>query len=132
MLKTIELNQSATISELPLTVEGQKILTHLVFTLDRVELTDTGAIFIAEAVLPEFHAGWYNSLETLARFVDARYVIDGISRYPRIPRISGPDVTWGSNRNCLDPVPRDARQLSFILTRFGDWHGYLEFPIPLY
>jgi len=31
----------------------------------------------------------------------------------------------------LDPVPSDARELTFTITKFGDWQGPWEFHIPL-
>lgn len=134
--KTIELNQSQTINGFPLEVNGNIRWVHLVLTLNSVVLTEMGASFYATTVSPDNPVAGYAGPEWLTGSVDARYVIDDVAKYPRAPNMRWSDteieLIWGGPRNYLDPVPRDARQLSFIITSFGNWKGYLEFPIPLY
>ncbi|GAI51911.1 unnamed protein product, partial [marine sediment metagenome] len=31
----------------------------------------------------------------------------------------------------LDPVPKGTKQITFVITKLGDWEGSLEFKIPL-
>ena len=31
----------------------------------------------------------------------------------------------------LDPVPKDAKELTFVITKLGEWEGPWEFSIPL-
>jgi hypothetical protein len=40
-------------------------------------------------------------------------------------------LRWGYDLARLDPVPSDARKLTFTITRLGDWEGPWEFHVPL-
>ena len=127
MQKTIEMNQ-------PQTVNG------LTITLKRVELTATGARFYAFAIPPG-----YSPPERPGPVipplphppppemvpVHAEYTIDGVMRDAGYSGIGSEDdgirLIWDD----LSPVPSDAKQLTFTITRFGDWEGPWEFRIPL-
>jgi len=127
MEKTIEVNQSQTVNDITI-------------TLERVELSVTGARFYAFTIPPG-----YSPPEPLGPAlpppppdmvpVHAEYTVDSVTKDAGWSGIGvqaeGLRLTWGSEVAPLDPVPSDAKELIFTITRFGDMEGPWEFFIPL-
>lgn len=138
MQKTIELDQVRMVTGLPLTVDSETKLVDLVINLKRVELNEKGASFYVVASSPNNPVSGYNNPEWLSRRPEAQYVIDGVIKDPRAPNTrfldSGIEFRWGAwgdDDNYLDPVPSDAKELTFTITQLGDWEGPWEFRVPL-
>lgn len=123
MEKTVEVNQSQT-------VDG------ITITLKRLELFREGAKFYAFATSPDYSLphGPNRPPPEWDVFAWAKYTIDGAIRNAGSCGIrhleDGVELTWGSGK-WLDPVPSDAKELTFTITKFGDWQGPWEFHIPL-
>lgn len=122
--KIIEPNQSQTVS-------------NITITLERVELSsENGSSFRCFAIPPGYI---YTPSQLLTGDVNtsayARYSFDGITRDDGMidykPRVGGIDLIWGSPGPLLEPVPGDAKELIFTITRFGNTDGIWEFKIPL-
>ncbi len=135
MQKTIELNQSQTITGVPLNVGSINMPVNLVMTLKRVELTEKGASFFVLASSSNNPVSGYNNSEWAGHWATAQYVVDGIVKDARVSNTifsdSGIELRWGYNESYLDPVPADAKELTFRITRLGDWQGPWEFKVQL-
>ena len=131
MEKTIEVNQSQTVNGLTI-------------TLERVELTSTAAKFYAFTIPPDYHPPEGQDanipphrLPYLSDMpeVHATYTVDGITKDALWAdlgtRGDGITLAWANPFAPIDPVPSDAKDLTFIITQFGDWEGPWEFKIPL-
>jgi len=137
MEKIIEPDQSQTATGLPLEVENEVIPVDLVITLKRVELTEEGASFFVlltspDNPLPSYDEVWWH----IALDEQAQYVFDGTVKDARSANTryteDGIELRWGREGNYRDPVPADAEELTFIITRLGDdWEGPWEFTAPL-
>ncbi len=127
MEKSIELNQ-------PQTVNG------LTITLKRVELTATEARFYAFTIPPGYSPPEQPGpdIPSLPHPpppemvpVHAEYTVDGVTKDAGYSGIGsegdGIRLIWDN----LDPVPSDAKDLTFTITGFGDIEGPWEFKIPL-
>jgi len=126
MERSFNINQSQTVNGLTI-------------TLKRVELTATGARFYAFTIPPG-----YSPPEQPEPVippmphppppemvpVHAEYTMDGVTKDAGYSGIGSEDdgirLIWDD----LDPVPSDAKELTFIITHFGDWEGPWEFKIP--
>jgi len=130
MEKVIEVNQSQTVNGLTI-------------TLERVELSAMGARFCAFTIPPDYSPPQPQDSVPLPLPpppapmvpVHAQYTVDGVTKdagYSGIgSRYNGIRLIWGYHEAWLDPVPSDAKELTFTITRFGDWQGPWEFFIPL-
>ena len=131
--KTVEVNESQT-------VNGVAI------TLERLELTATGAVFYAFHVPPDYKQfeqpvapgteqpqglepppPWMMKLHAYAE-----YRLDGgpakVAGWSGLGfREDGLRLSW----IMLDPVPRDAQELTLIITKLGDREGPWEFEVSL-
>ncbi len=120
MDKVIDLNQSQT-------VNGITII------LERAELSSKGARFCCFVIPPGYTPS--QPVPTIMTSAHARYSFDGITRDAGHSgygtRDNGIKLIWGSLDLPLDPVPSDAQELTFTITRFGDTIGPWEFKIPL-
>ncbi|MBN1188448.1 MAG: DUF4232 domain-containing protein [Dehalococcoidales bacterium] len=123
MEKTFEVNQSRTVNGITI-------------TLERVELTASGMKVYAFNTPPDYDLPQGPDLAPphfMALHADAEYSIDGgaakrtFSSGIRFLE-DGMQHTWDQY---LDPVPRNARNLTFRITRLGDYEGPWEFEIPL-
>jgi len=118
--KTIEPNQSQTVNGITI-------------TLERVELSVEGARFCCFAVPPGYTPS--QSIPEIMAFSRAEYSFDGIAKDAGFAgygtRGDGIKLIWGSPDRLLDPVPADAKELTFTITRFGDVEGPWEFRVPL-
>jgi len=139
MKKTIELNQSQTVSRVPLPSEDAARFTDLTVTLKRVELSEKRTQFLALATLPEYT--WKSPYEHYPMYwmtADAEYVFDGTSKdagcADEEASSEGIWLMWGYV-NPRDQVPEDARELTFrVMIRFDEpkkWYGPWEFKVPL-
>ena len=124
MEKVIEVNQSQTVNDLTI-------------TLERVELSATGATFYAFTIPSDYSLPQPEGppLPPPMVPVHAQYTVDGVTKDAGYSSVgaqgSGIRLVWGYHEACLDPVPSDARELTFTITRFGDLSGPCEFSIPL-
>jgi len=123
MEKTIEVNQSKTVNGITI-------------TLERVELTATGMKVYAFNTPPDYNLPQGPMLappQFMALHAFAEYSTDGgvmKQTFPSGIRFleNGMQHTWDEY---LDPVPKNAKQLTFRITELGDWQGPWEFEIPL-
>ena len=123
MEKTIEVNQS-------------KTMNGITFTLERVELTATGIKVYAFNTPPDYNLPQGPMLappQFMALHADAEYSVDGgdvKQAFPSGIRFldNGMEHTWDEY---LDPVPQNSHELTFRITKLGDWEGPWEFEIPL-
>ncbi|MDD5037768.1 MAG: hypothetical protein PHN78_00380 [Dehalococcoidales bacterium] len=123
MEKTIEVNQSETVNGITI-------------TLERVELTATGMKVYAFNIPPDYNLPQGPMLappQFMVLHADAEYSVDGgviKETFPSGIRFleNGMQHTWGEY---LDPVPQNSRELTFRITKLGDWEGPWEFVIPL-
>ncbi len=121
--KTIEANKS-------LMVNG------ITITLERVELTATGMKVYAFNTPPDYNLPQGPMLappQFMILHAFAEYSLDGNTMKQANPSgirflENGMLHTWD---DYLDPVPKDAQELTFRITKLGDWEGPWEFKIPL-
>ena len=128
MEKDIELNQSQTVNGITI-------------TLERVELSPEGAMFYAFTTPPGYSLSQGRALPPPQWVIHAwaQYTVDGITKNAGPCDISFQDngmrLSWGNgggwdiDKDWLDPVPSDAEELTFTITKFGDWQGTWEFHI---
>jgi len=134
MEKIIEVNQAQTVTDLPFMWKREEYSVDLTITLEQVELTKDRAMFFAFATSPNSPSTGYDHPQ-FGGTVRAQYIVDGVikdagpagMRY--LP--NGIGLIWGYDLARLDPVPSDVRELTFTITKFGDWQGPWEFEIPL-
>lgn len=138
--KTIELNQSRTITGLPLKVGNETKPVDVVINLKKVELNEKGAAFYAVMSSPDNPVSGYNNMEWMGRIpLSAQYLLDGVVKEARAPNTKfsegGIEFRWGASPddpNYLDPVSSDAKQLTFVIAGIGpDWKGPWDFNIQL-
>ncbi|MDD5501047.1 MAG: hypothetical protein PHH57_05100 [Candidatus Omnitrophica bacterium] len=141
MQKTIEVNQSKTITGLPITtLNGETKLVDVTITLERVELNEMGATFYATLTSPNNPVTGYDNPEWMGHVpMSAQFVVDGTVKEVRAPNSQflddGIEFRWGASAddlNYLDPVPADAKGLTFVIPEIRpDWTGPWEFKIQL-
>lgn len=123
MEKTIEINQSV-------------IVNGISITLERVELTATGMKVYAFNTPPDYNLPQGPMLappQFMALHASAEYSIDdGAARQAFSSGIrfleNGMQHSWDQY---LDPVPQNSHNLTFRITKIGDYEGPWEFKIPL-
>jgi len=127
MEKSLDLNQSQT-------VNGVTV------TLERIELTVDGASFNAFFIPPGYTPPPTGpALPPMPPLMDvtasAEYSFDGMTRNAGFAgyRTEGDGIglVWGGEPHRLDPVPSDAKELTFTITQLNDWQGPWEFKVPL-
>ncbi len=141
MIKTIAVNQSQTVNGLPLvSPTGETRPVDVVITLERVELNEMEATFYATMTSPDNPVSGYKNFEWLSHVpLSAQFVVDGVVKEARAPNSkfldTGIEFRWGASLdddNYLDPVPSDAKELTFVISEIKpDWKGPWEFKIPL-
>jgi len=122
MNKDLDVNQSVT-------AEG------ITVTLERIELNAVKVTVYAFTTppgysLPEEHPPY--EFESLMTNSAAEYSVDGGTiKHLRAgggkADAAGITLTWDE----IDPIPVDAKELTFTITQLGDWEGRWEFRIPL-
>jgi hypothetical protein len=133
MEKNIEANQAQTVTGLPFTWKREELSIDLTITLERAELTADGAKFSAFATSPNSPSAGYDHPQWSGP-VWAQYTVDGVIKDAGLAGMryldDGIQLCWGDDTG-LDPLPSDAKELTFTITEFGDWEGPWEFRIPL-
>ncbi len=121
MEKTIDVNKSQTVGGITI-------------TLERVELLATGMKIYAFNTPPDYSLPQGPMLPPPKFMIhaDAEYSIDGGDVKQAGPSgirflDNGTRHTWDN----LDPVPKTANELTFRITKLGDWVGPWEFRVPL-
>lgn len=122
MEKNLDINQSETINGITV-------------TLERIELTSIGMTVYTFKTPPGYslHEGNTPPRQYQSFLINsmAEYKVDGGSIKQAKPRgqfiKSGIRFIWDD----LEPIPNDAKELTFTITKLGDWEGSLEFKIPL-
>ena len=121
--------------EMEATFQQEAITVHgITITLERVELSTSEARFYAFNVPPDYslpHGPELPPPSLMKLLAYARYSIDGGPMIDAGPSEihflnDGMSHVWN-----LDPVPEDATELTFVITRLGDWDGPWEFVISL-
>jgi hypothetical protein len=123
MERTIEVNQTQTVAGIPI-------------TLQRVEMTATGMTVYAFNTPTDYNLPQGPMLpppDLMTLHAEAQYSIDGGPvKQAGLSGIrfldNGMRHTWEDN---LDPVPSDAKELTFTITKLGEWEGPWEFRISL-
>ncbi|MBI2848101.1 MAG: hypothetical protein HYX83_02900 [Chloroflexi bacterium] len=129
MEKAIELNQSSTVTGLPLTVGNETKPVDIVFTFKRLELSQERTSFLIMVTSPD------DPLTSFGTLMEARYEVDGVIK--NLPGGSrqftdgGIEIKYGYGGSYPDPIPGDARELTLVISSFGDWQGPWEFKVPL-
>ncbi len=125
MEKTIEPEQSQTVNGITI-------------TLERVELTADSSrfyfFFIPPAYTPSPSApGLLPPAPSV--MAKAEYTVGGITKYAGTAGFNNKDngigLVWKVGPGQLDPVPSDAKELTFTITQLNDWQGPWEFTVPL-
>jgi hypothetical protein len=117
MEKTIEVNQSQTANGITITLERVQLSAEETkfYAFTTTQLTEEGIDPLLAKLIP----------------IHAQYTVDGSTKDAgyAAERLSdqGTELIWDD----LDPLPSDARKLTFIITKFGDWQGPWEFYVPL-
>ncbi len=114
-----------------------RVVGNVSITLESVELSvEHGSGFVFLVVYP----GYKYTAPTLFEgdvmtTAYAKYSFDGVIKDTGLtnyqPRAGGIELRWGFPEKLLDPVPNDAKELIFTITRFGTVDGIWEFRIPL-
>jgi len=120
--KTIEMNESRT-------VDG------ITVTLNRVELTATGMEVYAFNVPPDYNLPQGPNLPPpplMELSAEAEYSLDGGPVTETEPSAIGflEDGMRHSWKH-LNPVPKGTREITFVITKLGDWEGPWKFRVPL-
>jgi hypothetical protein len=133
MEKNIEVKQAQTVTGLPFMWKREELSIDLTITLERAELTAEGAKFCAFATSPNSPSAGYDHPQWSGPAC-AQYIVDGAIKDAGTAGMrycdDGIRLRWGHDTG-LDPVPSDAKELTFTITEFGDWQGPWEFRIPL-
>ncbi len=136
MEKVIEMEQSQTVAGQSFRINDQVFPVDIILTLKRVELSQERSSFfllltVPNNTIPGGYAG--PPLRTIR--LDAQYIVDGVVKQTwagnRQATASDVEIRYGYNRSYLDPVPSDAKSLSFVITCIGDQVGRWEFTVPL-
>lgn len=121
MEKTVTVNQSQTVNGITI-------------TLERVELTTAGMNIYAFNTPPGYKLPQGPNLappEFMILHAEAEYSIDGgVTKQAEPSGISFLDDGMRHSWN-MGPVPKTARELTFIITKLGDWEGPWKFIIQL-
>jgi hypothetical protein len=138
MQKTIDLNLTQTLTGLPFTTENETRSINLVLTLNQVVLDEKGASFYAVVTSPGATFSRKDQPQWAVGANMARFIVDGVMNNARAANMQVSDNkielrwgAWGNDPNFLDPVPADARSLTFVINRLFEWEGPWEFEIPL-
>jgi hypothetical protein len=138
MQKTIELNQIKTITGMPYITENGTRLVDLVINLKEVVLDEKGASFYAVVTSPGTQFSRKNQPQWASGSNMAQFIVDGAVNSARAANMQFSDNgvelhwgAWGNDPNYLDPVPADAKSLSFIITELFGQQGNWEFKILL-
>jgi len=125
--KSFDLNQSQTVNGITV-------------TLERIELTADGSTFYLFFITPGYTPpptgpGLPPMPPTMSVMAKAEYTVGSITKYAGTAGFgtkgNGIKLVWGGRPHRLDPVPSDAKELTFTITQMNDWEGPWEFKVPL-
>jgi len=120
--QTIEVNESKTVDDITV-------------TLERVELTATEAKFYALNTPSDYDLPQGPNLPPpplMSLHAEAEYSLDGGQTIEAgLSGIRFLEDGMGHTWDRLDPVPRGTRELTFTVTKLGDWEGPWEFRVSL-
>ncbi|GAH44566.1 unnamed protein product, partial [marine sediment metagenome] len=130
MLGLIYILPEEGVIERTIDVNESKTVGGITFTLKRVELTASGLRFYA------FNADYRHPVSPPPlKSIIAEYSLDG---GPVRQTGSALGASGGSNYDGYDyawfmsiPVTKGTKELTFVITSFGDWEGPWEFKVPL-
>lgn len=136
--KVINVNQSQTISGLPLRLNEKK-LTTATMTLERVEFSAEGTDVVVFVTSPDYYfptRGSFGVSPEWHRVAVAQYRSDNIPKQAGDVAYEflegGIRLNWGRNtENPLDPISKNTQVLTFTITSYGNWQGPWEFQIPM-
>jgi hypothetical protein len=137
MEKTIEVNQSQTVTGLPFTWGREEQKITVTITLERVEMTADSVRFTVLVTSADYSLPQGPELAPPQWLLEAYalYTVDGITKDAGVagmrPLEDGLQLHWGYEPEYIDPIPSDAKELTFTITKLGDWEGPWEFKIPL-
>lgn len=122
MEKIVEVNESQTVNGITI-------------TLERVELSASEAKFYAFNIPPDYNLPQGPNLAPPSLMVlhaFAEYRLDG----GPVKKIGSSGIRFLENGmkhtwDMLDPVPKGTKELTFTITRLGDWEGPWEFHVSL-
>ncbi|MDD5501048.1 MAG: hypothetical protein PHH57_05105 [Candidatus Omnitrophica bacterium] len=127
MEKSFDLDQSRTVSGVTM-------------TLKHVELTTESASFSFFFIPPGYTAspsrpGMPPIPPIMSIMAKAEYTVNGATKYAGTAGFKtqgdGIGLIWGGGPGKLDPVPSDAKEMTFTITQLNDWEGPWIFQIPL-
>jgi len=122
MEKTIEVNESRTVNG-------------ITFTLQSIELTATEAKFYAFNVPSDYDLPQGPDLPPpllMSLHAEAEYSLDGgPSIEAGLSAIRFLDDGMRHTWDMLDPVPKGTKELTFTITKLGDWEGPWEFQVSI-
>jgi hypothetical protein len=117
--------------EKTIVVDQSRTMGGLTITLKQAVLTGTNAKFTAFVIPPAYNP----AKPPLTLEASANYDVDGVTKDAGLAAIGSDDngliLTWGYEQAPVDPVPSDAKNLTFTITKLGEWEGPWEFKIPL-
>jgi len=137
MEKTIEVNQSQTVTGLPFTWKQEEQKITVTITLERVEMTADSVRFTVLVTSSDYSLPQGIELAPPQWLLEAYalYTVDGIIKDAGVagmrPLEDGLQLHWGYEPENIDPIPSDARELAFTITKLGDWEGHWVFQVPL-
>jgi hypothetical protein len=120
--------------ERSLDMDQSQTVNGIMVTLQRIEITSAGVKVYAFNVPPgyKFPSGQPLPAPSMMFHAEAEYSVDGEVFKPAgssgiRPLENGMLHIWDN----LDPIPVDAKELTFRITKLGDWEGPWEFKISL-
>jgi hypothetical protein len=137
MEKTIEVDQSQTATGLPFDWGDQGERIDLAITLQRVEMTADSVGFTVMVTSPSYNPPQGPGLPDPQWMLGAyaTYTVDGEVKDAGVaamnPLEDGLRLQWGYGPESITPIPAGAKELSFTITKIGDWEGPWRFEIPL-
>ncbi len=137
MEKTIEVNKSRTVTGLPFVWGEEEQNIMVTITLERAEMTADSVGFTvlitSPAYIPPPGTGLTQPQWILEAY--AHYTVDGVTKDAGVagmrPLEDGLQLQWGYEPEYIDPIPGDAKELTFTITKLGVWEGHWEFTIQL-
>jgi hypothetical protein len=136
MEKTIEVNESQIATGLPFDTGNGAELIDLTITLQQVAIAD-GVGFTVTVTSPAYTPPQAPGLPDPRWMLGAyaTYTVDSVVHDAGVAAMSPGDngltLRWGYGLDKIDPIPADAGDLTFTITKMRDWEGPWTFEVPL-